>query len=102
YDFGADELLDAEGGWRAFGTLGMIVSRTGSDEGGRVIGLSDPEQRMLGAAHEDRAHQQGLDPGQDGLEKGAQQPKRERGQGGQVRERYLVGAWYTAQHNRLL
>jgi hypothetical protein len=57
---------------------------------------------MLGAAGEERAQEQGLDPGQDGLQKGAQQSERERGQGRQVRVRQLLGAWYTAEHTASL
>jgi len=80
----------------------MMVGRTGGDDRGRIIGLGDLEQGMLGAAGQDRAQEQGLDPSQDGLQKSVQQSERERGQGGQVGERHLPGAWYTDTHTASL
>jgi hypothetical protein len=92
HDFGADQLIDGEGGRGAFGALWMAVGCTGSDEGSRVIGLGDADERVVSAAGEDGAQEPGLDPGQDGLHKGAEHPEREWGQGGQVRKCHLPGA----------
>jgi len=94
-EFHAHELGDAEGGRGTRGAGGVMVALTGSDDGSRVIPLVEQHERMLGAAPQQRAVDQGFEPDEDGGEERADEELKLRRHVWQVARAGAQHGWYN-------
>lgn len=91
----AHKLLEGEGGRGARRAWGVMVALAGGDDGSRVVPLVEEDEGTLGAAAQQRAIDQGFDPGQDGGQKLADEDLNHRRNVRQIAGRGPQHGWYN-------